>query len=189
MERLQEAPVRTALAGSRLTVRMERFVPFFLSKFAHEPFGLNSCFTYVGPAVSRSLFELWSSLRCSGSLWSTSRVMKLPLSSDRSWVVNAWSCGQRALQHGMEGTTAMCAYRRTLVGHSPEGITYCRLKKDEELRLLVKPINPRALVYTVLIIDDFTNSGSTLFGAVSLVSAWASAMWALCRWGRWVTGW
>lgn len=128
----EEAPVRSAVAGSTVAIRMERFVPFFLSKFGDQK-------SYPGRAQLFVLFpDHGAYLRYFASVKEVLR-----LEDDHILYINKTRVGDKIKQE------------QKLYYQKPSGEADQRshFKRGQH----------------VLIIDDFTNSGSTLFGAVSLV--------------------
>lgn len=128
----EEAPVSHSVSDLGATIRMERFVPYFLDKFKGKS-------TYPGKLHTYVLFPDHGAYDRYGA----SVVERLKLDSNHILFIKKTRVGESIGQE------------QKLFFEAPEG--------EQEKTTLFTAKD------TVLIIDDFTNSGSTLFGAVNLV--------------------
>jgi len=128
----EEAPVREAARGLGVTVRMERFVPYFLDKFRTQE-------NYPGKDSTFILFPDHGAY----DRYSTSVFEKLGLEPDHVLYIKKTRVGGAIEQE------QKLFFEQKGKGEPGEKKSFT---KDDH----------------VLIIDDFTNSGSTLFGAVNL---------------------
>mmetsp|Transcript_54391 Transcript_54391/g.100480 ORF Transcript_54391/g.100480 Transcript_54391/m.100480 type:complete len:466 (+) Transcript_54391:62-1459(+) len=127
----EEAPIKHAASDLGATIRMERFVPFFLERFKSDS-------TYPG---AESVYVLFPD-RGAYARYQDAIVKVLGLASDHILYIE-----------------------KTRVGDAIEQVQtlfYEKLGCERGTK------SSFAASDHVLIIDDFTNSGSTLFGAVSL---------------------
>jgi len=133
----EEAPIRHSVSDLGATIRMERFVPFFLEKFKSQS-------SYPGKQHVYVLFP------------------------DRG----AYIRYQEAVLSVLELPADHILYiEKTRVGDSIEQVQTLFFEKSEGERGTKDSF--AAATDHVLIIDDFTNSGSTLFGAVALCTSLA----------------
>jgi phosphoribosylpyrophosphate synthetase len=128
----EEAPIKHAVSDLGATVRMERFVPYFLEKFKAKEASPGKANTFV-------LFPD----RGAHSRYCSSVVQHLELDFDHLLFI-----------------------QKTRVGDSIDQVQ--KLFFEQRQGALGEKTSFKAEDH-VLIIDDFTNSGSTLFGAVNLV--------------------
>lgn len=153
----EEEPVRVAASDLGVSVRMERFVPYFLGRFRESS-------TFVGTDLTYVLFPDHGAYgRYSGYV---SDVLGLKL-DHILWINKKRVAGaitqEPALyfevEEGEEGEPPpLCRYR------SGQG----EKRSDRAHRRVGQKQGFTPDEY-VLVIDDFTNSGSTLFGAVNMV--------------------
>eukprot|EP00930_Biecheleria_cincta_P022596 TRINITY_DN16493_c0_g1_i1.p1 TRINITY_DN16493_c0_g1~~TRINITY_DN16493_c0_g1_i1.p1 ORF type:complete len:499 (-),score=90.28 TRINITY_DN16493_c0_g1_i1:68-1471(-) len=128
----EEVPVSRAVSDLGATIRMERFVPYFLEKFKGKP-------KYPGKNNMYILFPDHGAY----DRYAEAVAERLKLDADHILYI-----------------------KKTRVGES--------IGQEQHLFYLLNGVEKeRTAQFTdtdsVLIIDDFTNSGSTLFGAVQLV--------------------
>jgi phosphoribosylpyrophosphate synthetase len=128
----EEQPIRHSVSDLGATIRMERFVPYFLDKFKARP-------DYAGKAGTYVLFPDKGAF----DRYLTAVTDRLKLSADHILYIKKTRVGEKIGQE------------QKLFYELPDG----KLGEKESF----------VATDHVLIIDDFTNSGSTLFGAVDLV--------------------
>jgi len=128
----EEDPVRSAISIPRISIRTERFVPFFLDGFKDRSL-------YPG---AENLFVLFPD-HGAYDRYKSSVEARLELAEDHILYINKTRVGSAIKQEQK-------LHYQLPSGSSGEKTSF---QKGNH----------------VLIIDDFTNSGSTLFGAVSLV--------------------
>eukprot|EP00933_Yihiella_yeosuensis_P050458 TRINITY_DN48243_c0_g1_i1.p1 TRINITY_DN48243_c0_g1~~TRINITY_DN48243_c0_g1_i1.p1 ORF type:complete len:465 (-),score=87.57 TRINITY_DN48243_c0_g1_i1:125-1519(-) len=128
----EEAPVSHSVSDLGATIRMERFVPYFLDKFKSKK-------GYPGKASSYILFPDHGAY----DRYAESVVDRLKLDADHILFIKKTRVGESIGQEQK--------FFYEVNGHEEERTTLFTAQDS------------------VLIIDDFTNSGSTLFGAVNLV--------------------
>ncbi|CAL1170699.1 unnamed protein product [Cladocopium goreaui] len=133
----EEAPVARSVSDLGATIRMERFVPYFLDKFKGKP-------TYPGPNNMYILFPDHGAY----SRYATSVRERLKLDWDHILYIKKTRVGESI------GQEQKLFYEEDRTEN--EKSDHFNGSKDH-----------------ILIIDDFTNSGSTLFGAVKLVKMYA----------------
>ncbi|CAE7405219.1 unnamed protein product [Symbiodinium pilosum] len=133
----EEAPVARSVSDLGATIRMERFVPYFLKKYKAKP-------TYPGKNNVYILFP------DHGAYDRYAEAVEQELILD--------------LDH-------ILYIKKTRVGESigqEQKLFYDQNRTEYEKTSQFNPDKDH-----ILIIDDFTNSGSTLFGAVELVKKYA----------------
>lgn len=128
----EEAPISRSVSDLGATMRMERFVPYFLGKFKAEP-------SFPGPAATYVLFPDHGAL----DRYRSAVVETLRLDYDHVLYI-----------------------KKVRVGETIGQEQKLFFEKDRSTEGEKSSFSPED---NVLIIDDFTNSGSTLFGAVNLV--------------------
>eukprot|EP00913_Durusdinium_trenchii_P031482 g29475.t1 len=132
----EEAPVARSVSDLGATIRMERFVPYFLEKFKGKP-------TYPGKNNMYILFPDYGAY----SRYATSVRERLKTENEKSTHFN-----------GSKESVGTCRLEAIAIRHCQKGISMNSSMDMED---------------HILIIDDFTNSGGTLFGAVKLVKMYA----------------
>mmetsp|Transcript_10252 Transcript_10252/g.30854 ORF Transcript_10252/g.30854 Transcript_10252/m.30854 type:complete len:462 (-) Transcript_10252:63-1448(-) len=133
----EEVPIRHSVSDLGATIRMERFVPYFLDKFKAAP-------TYPGKADTYVLFPDNGAF----NRYNASVVQRLKLDYDHILYIKKARVGESIAQE------QRLFYEQ---GVDENGEKKIGEKKAFQAR------------NHVLIIDDFTNSGGTLFGAAGLV--------------------
>jgi len=136
----EERPVSHSVSDLGATIRMERFVPYFLDKFKAKR-------DYVGSLKTYVLFPDKGAY----DRYSESVLKVLRLDADHIVFMKKTRVGESTAQE------------QKLFFQWPNG--------DVEEKQVFGPGS------CVLIIDDFTNSGSTLFGAVNLIQSMAADDW------------
>lgn len=136
LELHEEVAIQHSVSDLGATVRMERFVPYFLDKFKGDS-------TYPGSADMYVLFPDYGAFQ----RYNSCVLQRLKLDYDHILYIKKSRVGEQIAQ---------------------EQRLFFEQGKDEPREK--KAFQPRN---HVLIIDDFTNSGSTLFGAANLVQKMA----------------
>jgi len=134
----EERPIEHSVSDLGATIRMERFVPYFLDKYKGSS-------KYVGKTHSFVLFPDFGA----HTRYVHSVVDRLKLDADHILYIKKTRVGDSI------GQEQKLFYETGTPGQSGEKTSF--VEGDD-----------------ILIIDDFTNSGSTLFGAVALAQKMAS---------------
>jgi len=134
----EERPIEHSVSDLGATIRMERFVPYFLDKYKGSS-------KYVGKTHSFVLFPDFGAY----TRYVHSVVDRLKLDADHILYIKKTRVGDSI------GQEQKLFYETGTPGQSGEKTSF--VEGDD-----------------ILIIDDFTNSGSTLFGAVALAQKMAS---------------
>eukprot|EP00419_Tripos_fusus_P046954 CAMPEP_0172814078 /NCGR_PEP_ID=MMETSP1075-20121228/11047_1 /TAXON_ID=2916 /ORGANISM="Ceratium fusus, Strain PA161109" /LENGTH=472 /DNA_ID=CAMNT_0013653861 /DNA_START=87 /DNA_END=1505 /DNA_ORIENTATION=+ len=127
----EELPISHSVSDLGATMRMERFVPYFLERF-------KAADDYAGPANTFVLFPDRGAFKRD----SESVLQKLNLDGDHILYIN-----------------------KSRVGESVSRVEKLFYEKSDREVCEVTSLSSKN---HILVIDDFTNSGSSLFGAVNL---------------------
>jgi len=139
----EERPISHSVSDLGATIRMERFVPYFLTKFKGNKH-------YAGAGKTFVLFPDHGAYK----RYVDSVVSRLKLDADHILYIKKTRVGEKV------GIEQKLFYETGEYGADGEKTT------DEKKTFTSGD--------SVLIIDDFTNSGSTLFGAVNLANSMCS---------------